>query len=117
VVIDGNSSYLVGTTQKSRDDACAFMVAKYDASGSLVRSFGSRGKRVLTIGRESCALSGALTPDGGVLVAGWCVSRRLSVVVVKLRPSGSLDRTFSGDGLLKIPVSQGGGLAAGRVVA
>ena len=107
VVIDGTSSYLVGTTQKSRDDACAFMVAKYNASGSLVRSFGSRGKRVLTIGRESCALSGALTQDGGVLVAGWSVSRRLSVVVVKLRPSGALDRTFSGDGLLKIPVSQG----------
>ncbi len=107
VVVDGDTSYLIGTTRKSRKSSCAFLIAKYDDQGSLVRSFGNRGKRVMTIGKSSCALSGALASDGGVLVAGWSSSRRLSVVVVKLRPSGALDRTFARDGILKIPVSEG----------
>lgn len=107
VVIDGNTSYLIGTTRKSRKSNCAFLIAKYNTNGSLVRSFGNRGKRVMTIGTSSCALSGALTADGGILVAGWSSARKLSVVVVKLRPSGKLDRGFSRDGILKIPVSEG----------
>ncbi|MEO8106323.1 MAG: hypothetical protein ABI720_03310 [Actinomycetes bacterium] len=107
VVIDGNTSYLIGATNKSRTSSCAFLVAKYNDRGTLVRSFGNRGKKVMTIGQSSCAFSGALAADGGILVAGWSSARKLSVTVVKLRPSGSLDRSFAGDGVLKIPVSEG----------
>lgn len=107
VVVDGDISYVVGSTRQSQRDDCAFLVAKYGGPGQLIRSFGSRGKKLLTVGNESCAFSGALTPDGGILVAGWSSARKLSVIVVKLRPTGRLDRSFARNGILKVPVTEG----------
>lgn len=109
VVVDGSVSYIIGNTPQgdSRRDY-RFVVAKYGPGGRLDRSFGDRGRKYVLVGTQSRAFSGALTPDGGVVVAGWSEGRRsASVVIVKLKANGSLDRDFSGDGVTRIEVNRG----------
>ena len=108
VVIDGNESYVIGSSPLARDrDRSRMVVAKYRAGGRLDPSFGNQGRRFIELGRSSQAFSGALAPDGGILISGWSVGKRLTVAVIKLRPNGSLDRDFSGDGVSHIAVGAG----------
>ncbi len=108
VVVDGNASYIIGSSPLERgSDKSRMVVAKYRAWGALDRSFGNEGRKFIELGRNSQAFSGALAPDGGILISGWSVGKRSAVVVVKLRPNGSLDRDFSGDGVSRIALRAG----------
>ena len=108
IVIDGNTTYVIGNSVKPRDRKnYRIVVAKYGPGGNLDREFGNEGRKFLDLGRNSQAFSGALAPDGGILLAGWSVSRRSAVVVAKLRPGGAMDRNFSGDGISRISINAG----------
>jgi len=109
VVIDGNTSYVIGDARlRGSKNDYRMAVAKYGPGGHLDRSFGDHGKKFLLIGRHCRAYSGALAPDGGILVAGWSVTRDAAyVVIAKLRPRGALDRTFSGDGVTRVALKDG----------
>jgi uncharacterized delta-60 repeat protein len=74
----------------------SFCVARLRANGALDTTFGTGGKRVIDFGGayEPCH-GAALHPDGRIVLAGESDSR---VAVARLRPNGSLDSTFSGDG-------------------
>jgi uncharacterized delta-60 repeat protein len=74
----------------------AFCVARLRSNGLLDTTFGSNGKRVIRFGGEQeGAFGAALQPDGKIVLVGDSDFR---VAVARLKPNGSLDATFSGDG-------------------
>jgi uncharacterized delta-60 repeat protein len=89
-----------------------FGVARFDADGSLDRSFGRRG--FVNLGRTrsgtgssllgSQAASVTVEPSGKILVAGWRTPPRDGEhrfpVLVRLLPDGSLDRSFGRAGIV-----------------
>jgi uncharacterized delta-60 repeat protein len=108
VVIDGSTSYLVGDTPKPNSTKkYRMMIAKYGPAGHLDRSFGDQGRRYIQLGSNARAFSGALAPDGGILIVGWAQLAKPSVVIVKLRPNGAFDRDFGGDGVVRVAVDRG----------
>ena len=74
-----------------------FAIARVNTNGALDPSFAGDGMRTVAIGRnrddEAEAL--AIQPDGKILVAG---DSNAHSVVVRLKPDGTLDKTFSADG-------------------
>jgi uncharacterized delta-60 repeat protein len=74
----------------------SFCVARLRPNGALDTTFGSGGKRVIDFGGDDeSAYGAALQADGRIVLAG---GSDLRVAVARLKPDGSLDRTFSGDG-------------------
>jgi uncharacterized delta-60 repeat protein len=73
-----------------------FCVARLRSNGLLDTTFGSDGKRVIRFGGEQeGAFGAALQPDGKLVLVGDSDFR---VAVARLKPNGTLDPTFSGDG-------------------
>jgi uncharacterized delta-60 repeat protein len=84
-------------TSLDSDDAPArdFSIARLNPDGSLDPSFSGDGKRTVDIG-DDVAYDVAIQPNGKIVVAG---SSSGDFAVARLKPDGSLDRTFSGDGI------------------
>lgn len=113
VVPDGKHYYLVGGTERDSKAPCAFLIARYDNRGRLDSAFGKGGVKTLTIGKQSCATSATLAPNGNLLVGGWSVGRKVEASVVAFRPNGSLDRSFGRNGMTRIPID--GGISSPRL--
>jgi uncharacterized delta-60 repeat protein len=83
----------------------AFALARYDADGSLDSSFGSDGKVLTDFGSESFprAFAVALQPDRRIVVAGdVCSECGPSIwLLARYNADGSLDSSFSGDGIVR----------------
>ena len=76
--------------------AQSFCVARLRSNGALDTTFSADGKRAIDFGGDDESASGAaLQPDGRIVLAGHS---DLRVAVARLKPNGSLDTTFSGDG-------------------
>ena len=76
--------------------AQSFCVARLRSNGALDTTFSTDGKRAIDFGGDDESASGAaLQPDGRIVLAGHS---DLRVAVVRLKPNGALDTTFSGDG-------------------
>ena len=76
--------------------ARSFCVARLRADGRLDAAFGSGGRRTIGFGGDNESVHGAtLQPDGKIVLVGDSDFR---VAVARLKPSGALDTTFSGDG-------------------
>jgi uncharacterized delta-60 repeat protein len=84
---------------------CLGALARYTPAGALDPTFGEGGEARLVFSRLSDV---ALQPDGKIVVGGYVVvdeqSRRSNLVVHRYLPNGRLDRTFSGDGNVRIPI-------------
>lgn len=74
-------------------------VARLGPDGSLDRSFGKKGVRLLAGGGENATLDVASTPDGGVVVE---VGNEIEVALWKLTRDGSVDTDFGKRGLLEM---------------
>ncbi len=91
----------------------ALTVARFNANGTLDRSFGDGGAFVTNGGFAGCdlasyGLAGALGLRGKIVAGAWGECRgRSSFVVVRLNRDGTLDRSFSGDGLARATVQKG----------
>jgi uncharacterized delta-60 repeat protein/LPXTG-motif cell wall-anchored protein len=78
-----------------------FVVARYNANGSLDTTFDTDGKVVTDIGTNSVdnIYSVVVQSDGKIVVAGWSnAGGRADFVVVRYNTNGSLDTTFDTDG-------------------
>ena len=77
-------------------------VVRYNTDGSLDTSFGTGGKVTTAIGLgEDLALSVVVQSDGKIVVAGYSHNgSNYDIAVVRYTDTGSLDTTFSGDGIL-----------------
>lgn len=109
------------------DNAAGSMLKVYQGDGmgsamwapptrALDTTFGVAGRRSTTIGTNvDVAYATAVQPDGKVLVAGSTASGGLeNFLVARYDVDGTLDPTFSGDGLLA--VNFGGDVEAARSV-
>ena len=88
--------------------AAAFRVSR---KGRVNKGFGSRGYRPLPFGRNGGASAVALDRKGRIVVVGNRGGNS-AIVIARLLGSGSLDRTFAGDGVRTIRFGAGDSAAA-----
>ena len=82
-----------------------FALVRYSSDGTLDNSFDGDGKVTTDIGTgHDVILDIALQPDGRVLAAGVTNSPDLGFSVARYNVDGSLDNSFSGDGIVITPV-------------
>jgi uncharacterized delta-60 repeat protein len=87
------------------------VVVRLTSSGALDETFGDKGVMSGAVpAAESARIADlALTADGGILVAGQRDGRYF---VARLKPNGTLDKTFADDGLLADPGKDSSSFAA-----
>jgi uncharacterized delta-60 repeat protein len=92
-----------------------FAVVRLRPDGSRDRSFGRRGRRIVTFGRRRWALPTAVAtaPRGRIVVAGIAgrTAERWDPAVARLTRNGRLDRGFGRGGRVVSPVRPFGGTA------
>lgn len=81
-----------------------FALVRYNPDGSLDTSFSDDGKLITDLGSTDGARSVAIQPDGKILVAGYSVGHNpyssQDFAVVRYNSDGSLDTSFSDDGII-----------------
>lgn len=112
----GGKIVAVGRRFKSGDalDDQLFAVARYGPNGALDKSFSGDGRVSIDFGfGDDIAESVVALPDGKIVVAGSGTRNLYSTdddfAVARLRLNGSLDHSFSGDGLKTIDFGSGRG--------
>jgi len=90
-----------------------FTLIRYNANGTLDRSFGVGGMIQTLIGNFNSFLTSlAVQPNGKIVAAGYIatssnIGASSNFAAVRYNPNGSLDTTFSGDGMFSIPITGG----------
>jgi uncharacterized delta-60 repeat protein len=84
-----------------------FAATRYLPNGQLDRSFGTRGKVRTDFGDDGFdrARSAVLQPDGRIVAAGFAITQNgvfANFAVARYRANGSLDASFSGNGLKQV---------------
>lgn len=90
--------------------APSFALVRYTTDGALDQTFGVGGKVTTSIpGRICQAAAIAVQPNGGIVVAGYADSVTVAggFAVVRYNPDGTLDNTFSADGVEVTDVGPG----------
>ena len=82
-----------------------FALARYHPNGTLDTTFGVDGLVITNFGGGSAAFAVALQLDGKIVAAGPTSDpsidfRAGNFALARYHPNGSLDTTFSGDGLV-----------------
>ena len=96
----------VGTGAVERDMG----IARYNTDGTMDTTFSTDGLRGIDFAPSSFASAVAVQADGKIVVAGRAETSgtlNLNFALARLNTSGSLDLTFSGDGLLTTDFSSG----------
>ena len=103
------------------------VVARYTMNPlALDTTFDTDGKRFIDFGPQSDARDVAVQPDGKIVVVGLVdvTNTNQEFAIARLQPTGGLDTTFSGDGLLRTAFTVSAGASAlllqrnnGRIVA
>ncbi|TAL42846.1 MAG: hypothetical protein EPN89_16885 [Methylovulum sp.] len=106
VIVQADGKILeVGTSLNFNGANTVFTLVRYQANGTLDSSFGSNGIATTTVGSydgvsyalQSEARSVALQDDGKILVTG---RSNTDFALVRYNENGSLDTSFSGDGIV-----------------
>ncbi len=87
-----------------------FALVRYNADGTLDTSFGGDGMVTTAIGSAAdVGCSVALQADGKILVAGYSTQAgtEIDFALVRYNTDGTLDTSFSGDGMLTTAVGSG----------
>lgn len=103
-----NRIVLVGTTFNHRVHRNEFTLVRFKPTGRLDSSFGSGGHK--QIGGDNCEDDSrdaiTIQPNGKIVLAGYSCRgierNHPELFVARLNHDGSLDRSFSGDGRLKV---------------
>jgi uncharacterized delta-60 repeat protein len=79
-------------------------IARYNTDGTLDASFSGDGKHTVTLGtRNAYAYAVAVQPDGKILVAGYTFQPgTVDFTVFRFLSDGTLDPSFSGDGIATV---------------
>ncbi len=78
----------------------SFIVVRYNADGSLDPSFGTSGATTVNINTQDIANDAALQSDGKIIVVGSSTDFTIgNLAVVRLTANGSVDSSFSDDGV------------------
>ena len=107
VVVQADGKILVAGASGSN-----FTLVRYNQEGSLDTSFSGDGIVTTAVGGDSsAAYSIALQPDGKILVAGYDTANKMNFALVRYNVDGSLDTSFSGDGIATTAIGSGNDLA------
>jgi uncharacterized delta-60 repeat protein len=107
MIQDDGRIVVVGSVAAVRDQFlnADFGVARYNADGSLDTSFAGSGRVAVEIaGRTDLAATGALQPDGRILVGGRVANGggdEPDVGIIRLNPDGTLDAGFGTNGIAR----------------
>ena len=75
-------------------------LARYNTDGSLDSTFDGDGRLSLAFaGATSLAQNLLIRPDNKIVAAGYSRTQQSDAVLVRFNPNGSLDTSFSGDGI------------------
>ncbi|HEX8146363.1 MAG TPA: Calx-beta domain-containing protein [Pyrinomonadaceae bacterium] len=100
---------VVGAIRASNDPqvfTADFFAARFNTDGTLDTTFGTQGRASVDIGEYDAASSAALQADGRIVLAGISGERvngfggPTSFALARLKPDGTPDPTFDGDGRL-----------------
>ncbi len=92
-------------------------VLRYDADGTLDTSFSGDGKVFTNLTRGDDGAYGIdVQPDGKIVVAGNAGGRGGRFALLRYNPDGTLDPSFSGDGIAITNFSPGNDFAFGLVI-
>jgi uncharacterized delta-60 repeat protein len=99
VVQNDGKIVVVGYSQNGSNDD--FAVVRYTTDGSLDTSFSGDGKQTTDIGSgNDAARSVVVQSDGKIVAAGYAtIATKRQFAVVRYNTDGSLDTSFSGDGI------------------
>ncbi len=111
VAVQPDGKLVVAGTFTFSNGGTDFAVARFDARGVLDPSFGFGGRTTIDIGNGSNDQAFALTlqGDGRIVVVGSTVvgAGDANFAVARLHTDGSLDTSFSGDGIQTIAFDLG----------
>jgi uncharacterized delta-60 repeat protein len=93
--------------------AAGAVVARFRANGVLDPDFGGDGRVTLPSGGGAKAV--LVQPDRKIVVVGTSLGSRM-MTITRLKPNGSLDTTFDGDGTATIDVGSLADVAHGAVL-
>jgi uncharacterized delta-60 repeat protein len=82
-----------------------FLLARYDANGSLDTSFGNGGIVTTSIGMDDVAFALALQADRKIVVAGDTGLQTLQFALARFNANGSLDTSFGAGGRLRTAIT------------
>ena len=101
---------IVAAGYKCVNEICDTALARYNANGKLDLTFSGNGKKTTDFGGgDNGAQSLMIQPDGKIVLAGWMWNGTdYDFAVYRYNANGSLDSTFSGDGMVRF------GFGAGR---
>jgi uncharacterized delta-60 repeat protein len=103
VAIDSQDRVVVGGSSDDGSSNWAFAAARYNPNGSLDTSFSSDGTVRTVIGNGAFANAVGIDSQGRIVVGGWSAVGGgydpNPFAVARYNPNGSLDTTFSGDGV------------------
>jgi uncharacterized delta-60 repeat protein len=119
VAMQGQRIVAFGEGRVTGGGGSGFAAIRLRRNGSLDRSFGRRGRRLVSFGRRRWArpVSFDLAPGGKIVMGGNSGTDifRWRPAVARLTRNGALDRSFSGDGRVLTRVRPFGG-EAGAVI-
>jgi uncharacterized delta-60 repeat protein len=97
---------LVAAGASGRENHQAMLLARYNANGSLDRSFGSGGMVTTRVGADSNAYALVIQPDGKIVSAGTASKKAPpasrvygTFVLVRYKSNGTLDHSFGSAGI------------------
>ncbi|MER6346682.1 CARDB domain-containing protein [Streptomyces sp. NPDC001595] len=107
---DDGKIVVVGMSWREYENCCWFVVARYNADGTLDNTFSGDGRVFADIDGPTEARDVAIDSSGRIVAAGYSGGR---MAVLRLTPDGTADTTFGGDGTVTAnpagPVAQEGG--------
>lgn len=111
VVLPDNSIIAAGFAHNTQDEDIA--IAKYDANGALVTSFGINGKIILDVNNDDRATGLAVTSTGKIVVVGNTnISTDTDITLAQYTSAGVLDPTFNGGNILRLGTGPAGNYEA-----
>jgi len=105
VAVQPNGKIVVAGQSCNSSFMCDAAVVRYNANGSLNKTFSGDGKAFIDFGGGDNGSYGglAIQPNGKIVVAGYMWNgSNYDIAVYRLNPNGSLDTTFSGDGKARV---------------
>lgn len=104
--IQSDGKILVGGYYGVSSNARVF-VSRYHSNGNLDTTFGVSGMRNFSIPGATglTAKDMQLQPDGRILIGGQCFIGGTSLFMARLNINGTLDSSFSGDGIQTAPIA------------
>lgn len=96
-----------GVTSNGTDSD--LLLVRFDANGSPDAAFGAGGAVTYDSGSDDAARAVALQPDGKIVVTGFRNNGTKNIaLIMRFTANGSLDNTFSGDGIIRYNSGSGG---------